>query len=94
MKVGDLVLIKSGEPVPMDCKIIWGEASVNEALLTGESIPLEKNINDKLIGGSIVENGTVKAQITAVGEDTVLSHILKACERCTNRKTTCSATGR
>ncbi len=77
LKVGDLVLIKSGEPVPMDCKIAWGEASVNEALLTGESIPLEKNVNDKLIGGSIVENGTVKAQITAVGEDTVLSHILK-----------------
>ena len=55
LKVGDLVLIKTGEPVPMDCKIIWGEASVNEALLTGESIPIEKNVNDTFIGGSIVE---------------------------------------
>jgi Cu+-exporting ATPase len=75
--VGDLVLIKSGEPVPMDCKIIWGEASVNEALLTGESTPVGKKINDKLIGGSSIENGTVKAQITAIGKDTVLSNILK-----------------
>jgi len=77
LKVGNLVLIKNGEHVPMDCKIIWGQASVNEALLTGESTPVEKNVDDKLIGGSIVENGTVKARITAVGEDTVLSNILK-----------------
>jgi P-type Cu+ transporter len=77
LKVGDIVLIKTGEPVPMDCKITWGEASVNEALLTGESIPVEKKLNDALIGGSSVEGGTVKAQITAVGKDTVLSNILK-----------------
>jgi Cu+-exporting ATPase len=77
LKVGDIVLIKTGEPVPMDCKITWGEASVNEALLTGESIPVEKKLNDTLIGGSSVEGGTVKAEITAVGKDTVLSNILK-----------------
>jgi Cu+-exporting ATPase len=77
LKVGNLVLIKNGEYVPMDCTITWGEVSVNEALLTGESTPVDKTVNDKLIGGSIVENGTVKARITAVGEDTVLSHILK-----------------
>lgn len=77
LKVGNLVLIKSGEHVPMDCKITWGDASVNESLLTGESLPVEKTINDKLIGGSTLENGAVKARITAVGEDTVLSHILK-----------------
>ncbi len=77
LKVGDIVLIKTGEPVPMDCKITWGEASVNEALLTGESIPVEKKLNDALIGGSSVESGSVKAQITAVGKDTVLSNILK-----------------
>jgi Cu+-exporting ATPase len=77
LKVGNLVLIKSGEPVPMDCKIIWGEVNVNESLLTGESSPVEKNINDKLIGGSIVESGNAKARITAIGEDTVLSNILK-----------------
>jgi Cu+-exporting ATPase len=77
LEVGDMVLIRTGEPVPMDCVITWGEASVNEALLTGESVPVEKNVNDKLIGGSSVENGTAKAKITAVGKDTVLSNILK-----------------
>jgi Cu+-exporting ATPase len=77
LKVGDLVLIKNGEHVPMDAKVLWGEANVNEAIVTGESIPVEKKMNDKLIGGSIVESGALKAYITAVGEDTVLANILK-----------------
>ncbi len=77
LKVGDLLLIKTGEPVPMDCKILWGEASVSEAIISGESAPVEKKMNDKLIGGSTIESGTVKAYVTAVGEDTVLSNILK-----------------
>lgn len=77
LKVGDILLIKSGETVPMDCKILWGEASINEAIISGESAPVEKKMNDKLIGGSLVENGTIKAYVTAVGEDTVLSNILQ-----------------
>ena len=59
LKVGDLVLINSGEPVPMDCKILWGEASINESIITGESVPVEKKMNDVLIGGSTVEKGTL-----------------------------------
>ena len=77
LKVGDILLIKSGETIPMDCKILWGEASINEAIISGESAPVEKKMNDKLIGGSLVENGTIKAYVTAVGEDTILSNILK-----------------
>jgi Cu+-exporting ATPase len=77
LRVGDLVLIKNGEYVPMDAKVLWGDADVNEAIITGESVPVKKTIKDKLIGGSIVQTGTVKAQITAVGEDTVLANILK-----------------
>jgi Cu+-exporting ATPase len=77
LKVGDLILIKNGEYVPMDSNILWGEGSVNEAIITGESVPVEKKMNDKLIGGSIMENGTVKAYVTAVGEDTVMGHILR-----------------
>ena len=76
LKTGDLILIKSGEQVPADCKILWGEADVNEAIITGESIPLHKVSKDKLIGGSILENGTVKAYVTAAGSDTVLSGII------------------
>jgi Cu+-exporting ATPase len=76
LKVGDLILIKSGEQVPMDCKILWGDAHVNEAIVTGESLPVHKYPKDKLIGGSLVLDGTVKAQVTAIGNDTVLSGII------------------
>ncbi|MEP7256708.1 MAG: cation-translocating P-type ATPase [Ferruginibacter sp.] len=76
LHVGDLILIKTGEQVPIDCKILWGDMYVNEALLTGESKPIHKIKKDALIGGSLVTEGTVKAQVTAVGKDTVLSNIL------------------
>jgi Cu+-exporting ATPase len=76
LRVGDLVLIKNGEYIPMDAKVLWGEANVNEAIVTGESVPVQKKMNDPLIGGSMVVSGTVKAQVTAVGDDTVMSHIL------------------
>lgn len=77
LKHGDLILIKSGEQVPVDCKILWGEAMVNESIITGESIPLTKTKKDILIGGSLIDDGLVKAQVTATGKDTVLSGILK-----------------
>lgn len=77
LHVGDLLLIRSGEHVPADCKILWGEAAVNEAIITGESTPVSKAMNDKLIGGSMLESGTVKSYVTAVGEDTVMSNILR-----------------
>jgi len=76
LKVGDLVLIRSGEQVPADCKILSGNVQVSEALLTGESKPLAKTKKDQLIGGSIIEDGSCKAQVTAVGKDTVLSAII------------------
>lgn len=77
LKVGDLILIRSGEQVPIDAKILWGDAHVNESLLTGESIPVHKKAKDKIIGGSILESGSVKAQVTATGDDTILSGILQ-----------------
>jgi P-type Cu+ transporter len=86
LKTGDLVLIRTGEQVPADCKILWGEADVNEAIITGESIPLHKAGKDKLIGGSIVENGTIKAYVTAAGEDTVLSGIINLVKRAQGEK--------
>lgn len=77
LKTGDLLLIRSGEAVPMDCKILSGDVSVDESIVTGESIPVEKKVKDILIGGSTIVNGTVKAYVTAVGEDSVLGNILK-----------------
>lgn len=76
LKVGDLVLIRAGEQVPMDCKILWGDAHVNEAIITGESVPVHKHKKDKLVGGSLLHDGTVKAQVIATGDDTVLSGII------------------
>ena len=86
LKTGDLVLIRTGEQVPADCKILWGEADVNEAILTGESIPLHKTGKDKLIGGSVLENGTIKAYVTAAGEDTVLAGIIRLVKQAQGEK--------
>lgn len=86
LKVGDLVLIRTGEQVPADCKILWGEAHVNESLLTGESTPVHKRQKDQVIGGSIVEEGNLKAQVTAVGNDTVLSGILNMVKKAQGEK--------
>jgi P-type Cu+ transporter len=76
LKSGDLLLIKNGEQVPADCKILWGDCMVNEAIVTGESLPIAKQKKDFLIGGSVLENGLVKAQVTAAGKDSVLAGIV------------------
>ncbi len=86
LRVGDLILIKSGEQVPADCKILWGDAHVDEALLTGESIPVHKQKKGVLIGGSLITNGSVKAQVTATGKDTVLSNILNLVKQAQGEK--------
>ncbi|ULQ56419.1 cadmium-translocating P-type ATPase [Flavihumibacter rivuli] len=76
LKHGDLILIKTGEQVPADCKILWGEASVSEAIVTGESLPLEKKPKDIIIGGSLVVEGTVKALVVAEANQSVLANII------------------
>lgn len=86
LKVGDLILIRTGEQVPIDCKILWGDCTVNEAIITGESSPVSKTKKQKLIGGSVMENGTVKAQVTAIGNDTVLSGILNMVKKAQGEK--------
>jgi len=86
LRVGDLILIKSGEQVPIDCKILWGDAHINEAIITGESIPVHKYAKDILIGGSLLTDGTLKAQVTAIGDDTVLSGILNMVKQAQGEK--------
>ncbi len=86
LRVGDLILIKSGEEVPSDCKILWGDVHVNESLLTGESKPVQKQKKDVLIGGSLITDGSVKAQVTATGKDTVLSNILNLVKQAQSEK--------
>jgi Cu+-exporting ATPase len=77
LRSGDLVLIRSGETVPADAKILWGEAGVDESILTGESLPVDKKGKDMLIGGSLLVSGTVKAQVTAAAGDSVLAGIVR-----------------
>src|SRR3954468_5010478 len=86
LRVGDLVLVKSGEQVPADSKILWGEGNVSEAIITGESAPLLKKPKDKLIGGSLLLDGAIKAQVTAAGDDTVLANILRLIQKAQGEK--------
>lgn len=86
LRSGDLVLIKNGELVPADCKILWGDASVNESIITGESLPREKHAKDMLIGGSLLVNGTVKAQVTAAAGESALANIVNLVKQAQGEK--------
>lgn len=86
LKVGDIVLIKAGESVPADGKIIDGQSSVNEALLTGENLPLIKKVGDQLIAGTINIESPLQMRVEKLGEDTVLSYILRLLERAQSEK--------
>lgn len=77
LRSGDLILVRAGEEVPADARILWGEAGVDESILTGESLPVEKKGKDTLIGGSVLVSGTVKAQVTAAADATVLAGIVR-----------------
>jgi Cu+-exporting ATPase len=76
LRNGDLLLVRSGEQVPADCRILWGEAEVNESIITGESLPVHRQAKDQLIGGSVLVTGTVKTLVTAEAGDSVISHII------------------
>lgn len=80
VEVGDIVLVKPGEKIPVDGVVIEGYSSVDESMLTGESIPIEKHVGDTVIGGSINKNGSLQFQTSKVGKDTVLSQIIKLVE--------------
>ena len=78
--VGNIIVVKPGEKMPVDGEVIEGTTSVDESMLTGESIPVEKNSGDKIIGASINKNGTIKYKATKVGKDTALAQIIKLVE--------------
>jgi Cu+-exporting ATPase len=80
VEVGDILLVKPGEKIPVDGEVVEGRTSVDESMLTGESIPVEKNAGSKVIGASINKNGTIKFKATKVGKDTALAQIIKLVE--------------
>ena len=86
IKVGDIIVVKPGEKIAVDGKIVNGNTSVDESMITGESIPVSKNIGDKVIGGSINKNGSIQFEATEIGKDTVLSQIIKLVEEAQGSK--------
>ncbi|MEN2667440.1 HAD-IC family P-type ATPase [Listeria aquatica] len=87
LQLKDVVLIRAGEKVPSDATVIEGASSFNEAAITGESMPVEKQIGDVLFGGSINNEGTIKAEISALYEDSSLAKILHLVEEAQETKT-------
>ena len=78
--VGDIVVVKPGERLPVDGEILEGTTAIDESMITGESIPVEKEEGNKVIGASINKNGYIKYKATKVGKDTVLAQIIKLVE--------------
>jgi Cu+-exporting ATPase len=83
---GDTLVINSGDKIPVDGEIIWGEASVNESMLTGESLPVEKSKYDQVIGGTLIEKGSIHILVTKTGKHTILSQIIDLMKRAQSAK--------
>ncbi|MEI3363380.1 MAG: heavy metal translocating P-type ATPase [Oscillospiraceae bacterium] len=92
LKNGDVVLVKPGARVPADGMVTQGESSVNEAMLTGESLPVEKTAGSEVIGGSVNLNGALYVQVTRTGEDTTLARIIRFVEDAQGKKAPISKT--
>jgi Cu2+-exporting ATPase len=86
VKLGDIIILKPGDRVPVDGEIVGGETAIDESLVTGESLPVAKNVGDKVIGGSINTSGSVQFKVTKIGEDTALAQIVKMVETAQNSK--------
>ena len=86
VQIGDTVLLKPGDKAPVAGEVIEGETSIDESLVTGESMPVVKNIGDKVIGGSINQTGSIQFKATKVGSDTALAQIVKLVETAQNSK--------
>ena len=86
LKTGDIIIVRSGQSIPVDGAIIHGNAVIDESAITGESIPVDKNIGDKVTGGTINKSGFIKFTAEKVGEDTTLSKILRLVEEASSSK--------
>ncbi len=86
VRVGDIVVVKPGQKIPVDGKIIQGSTSVDQSMLTGESIPVAKNVGDEVVGATMNQNGSIQFTATKVGKDTVLSQIIRLVEEAQGSK--------
>ena len=86
IQVGDVLLVNSGDKVPIDAKIISGEGYIDESMITGESIAVHRSINENVIGGTILIDGNIKLLAEKVGKDTMLSNIIRLVKNAQNDK--------
>ena len=86
VQVGDIIIVRPGEKMPVDGVVIEGETSVDESMLTGESMPVTKAVGDDIIGASINKNGSIKYRATKVGKDTALAQIIALVEQAQGSK--------
>jgi Cu+-exporting ATPase len=86
LKLGQYVIVKPGEKIPADGRILNGYSTVDESMLTGESIPVEKKVDSDVIGGTINKNGTIVFEITKLGDNSVLGQIIKLVEEAQGSK--------
>lgn len=86
IRVGEVLLVKPGDRIPLDGTIIDGSSSLNQAPITGESIPVDKTVNEETYAGSINENGTLKIRVSKLVEDTTLSKIIHMVEEAQENK--------
>lgn len=86
LKVGDIVIVKPGEKIAVDGRIVEGATSIDESMLTGESLPVSKKVGDKVVGVSINKNGSIRFEATEIGKNTVLSQIIKLVEEAQGSK--------
>ncbi|GIV64822.1 copper-translocating P-type ATPase [Bellilinea sp.] len=86
LKLGDVVLVRPGATIPVDGEVIDGESSVNEAMITGESKPVDKAVGSKVIAGTLNEDGSLRIRVTATGEQTALAGIMRLIEQAQKSK--------
>ena len=86
IKIGDILVVRPSEKIPLDGEVVEGESSVDESMLTGESMPVEKKIGSKVFGATINQDGVLKIKVTQTGEGTVLAQIIKTVEEAQNSK--------